>query len=75
MGNNFHRKMGQHKQCPVQHSLVYSQHSLVQLMLITLHVGMNDVDIHSVEEVADNIIKLTDDIKNKMYWIIISGKI
>ena len=32
---------------------------------IILHVGTNDVDIHSAEEVADNIIKLTDDIKNK----------
>ena len=32
---------------------------------IILHVGTNDVDIHSAEEVADNIIKLTDDIKKK----------
>ena len=32
---------------------------------IILHVGTNDVDIHSAEEIADNIIKLTDDIKKK----------
>ena len=32
---------------------------------IILHVGTNDVDIHSTEEVADNIIKLTDDIKKE----------
>ena len=32
---------------------------------IILHVGTNDVDIHSAEEVADNIIKLTDDTKKK----------
>ena len=31
---------------------------------IILHVGTN-VDIYSAEEVADNIIKLTDDIKKK----------
>ena len=30
-----------------------------------LHVSTNDVDIHSAEEVADNIIELTDDIKKK----------
>ena len=32
---------------------------------IILHVGTNDVDIHSTEEVADNIIKLIDDIKKE----------
>ena len=32
---------------------------------IILHVGTNDVDILSAEDVADNIIKLTDDIKKK----------
>ena len=32
---------------------------------IILLVGTNDVDIHSTEEVADNIIKLTDDIKKE----------
>ena len=31
---------------------------------IILHVGTN-VDIYSAEEVADNIIKLTDDIEKK----------
>ena len=52
---------------------------LVQRKLseIILHVGTNDVDIHSAEEVADNIIKLTDHIKKKgirMHCIINSGK-
>ena len=40
---------------------------------IILHVGTNDVDIHSAEEVADNIIKLTDDIKKRGIRCIVSS--
>ena len=40
---------------------------------IILHVGTNDVNIHSAEEVADNIIKLTDDIKKKGIWYTVSS--
>ena len=38
---------------------------LVQRKPTEIHILANDVDIHNVEEVADNIIKLTDDIKKK----------